>query len=220
MKKFLVLLMSIVVPAITMPLRGALQYNLLPETGDGFFSVDATQKVYIDIRKPDDTKVPVKGSVISKIGWYYYDDVVKFREKTADPGKKFFAPKPPKVRYGDMKTGVLGEFYPGDRIVLWLETTSADGKKETFTMCAPAAGKSTIKLLSRTGERLLFDWGEFTADAEQKAQKVFTPAGLRFAVSTHPPIVNNPLPGLIATVLLGIVTLLYVKKRKKLLGIS
>jgi hypothetical protein len=193
---------------------------LLPETGDGFFSVDATQKVYIDIRKPDGTKVPVKGSVISKIGWYYYDDVVKFREKTADPGKKFFAPKPPKVRYGDMKTGVLGEFYPGDRIVLWMETTSADGKKETFTMCAPAAGKSTIKLLARTGERLLFDWGEFTADAEQKAQKVFTPAGLRFAVSTHPPVVNNPLPGLIATVLLGIVTLLYVKKRKTLLGIS
>ena len=220
MKKFLVLLMSIVVPAITMPLRGALQYNLLPETGDGFFSVDATQKVYIDIRKQDGTKVPVKGSVISKIGWYYYDDVVKFREKTAAPGKKFFAPKPPKVRYGDMKTGVLGEFYPGDRIVLWLETTSADGKKETFTMCAPAAGKSTIKLLSRTGERLLFDWGEFTADAEQKAQKVFTPAGLRFAVSTHPPVVNNPLPGLIATVLLSFVTLLYVKKREKLLGIS
>ena len=220
MKKFLVLLMSIVVPAITMPVWGALQYNLLPETGEGFFSVDSTQKVYIDIRKEDGTKVAVKGSVISKIGWYYYDEVVKFRKKTAQTGKKLFAPKPPKVRHGDMKTGVLGEFYPGDRIVLWLETTSADGKKETFTMCAPAAGKSTIKLLGRTGESILFDWGEFSADAEQKAQKVFTPAGFRFAVSTHPPVVNDPRPGLAATVLLGIVTLLYIKKRKKLLGIS
>ena len=217
MKKFLVLLISIVVPAITMPVWGALQYNLLPETGEGFFSVDTTQTVYIDIRKEDGTQVPIQTSVISKIGWYYYDDVVKFREKTAKPGRKLFAPKPPKVRYGDMKTGVLGEFYPGDKIVLWMETTSADGKKNTFTMCPPAAGRGSIRLLGKNGESILFDWGEFPG---QKAQKVFNPAGFQFAVSTHPPVVNNPLPGLIATILLASITLLYVKKRKKLLGIS
>jgi hypothetical protein len=103
MRKLLALLLGTVVLSITLPARGALQYNLLPETGEGFFSVDITQTVYIDIRKEDGTQVPIQTSVISKIGWYYYDDVVKFREKTAKPGRKLFAPKPPKVRYGDMK---------------------------------------------------------------------------------------------------------------------
>ena len=220
MRKFLALLLGSVVLSITLPARGALQYNLQPGTGEGFFSVDTIQTVYIDIRKDDGTQVPVKGSVITKIGWYYYDDVVKFREKSSRPGKNLFAPKPPKVRYGDMKTGVLGEFYPGDRIVLWMETTSNDGKKATFTMCAPAAGKINIRMLGRKGESILFNWGNFGTGENQKEQQIFNPSGFQFAVSTHPPVVNDPLPGLIATLLTGSVTLLYLKKRKQFLGIS
>ena len=114
-----------------------------------------------------------------------------------------------------MTTGALGEFSPGDKIVLWVETTSADGKKETFTMYSPTTQDSDIWMLSETGDSIIFNWGDFGVDYGKKSQESINPAGFQFAISTKAPS-GQPLPGIIATLAIGGGTMLYLKKRKKI----
>ena len=122
----------------------------------------------------------------------------------------------PELHYGDMKTGLLGEFSAGDKIVLWVETTSANGKKETFTMYSPTSQDSDIWMLSQSGDSIIFNWGDFGVDYGKKSQNAINPAGFQFAISTNAPTSGQPLPGIIATLLVGSGTVFYLKKRKKL----
>ena len=122
----------------------------------------------------------------------------------------------PQLHYGDMKTGALGEFSPGDKIVLWVETTAANGKKETFTMYSPTTQDSDIWMLGKTGESIVFNWGDFGVDYGKKSQNSVNPKGFEFSISTNSPTSGQPLPGIIATLLVGGGTVLYLKKRKKL----
>ena len=115
-----------------------------------------------------------------------------------------------------MKTGALGEFSPGDKIVLWVETTSASGQKETFTMYSPTTQDSDIWMLEKSGESIIFNWGDFGVDYGKKSQESINPDGFQFSISTQAPS-GQPLPGIIATLIVGGGTIVYMKKRKKLL---
>ncbi|MBQ9772658.1 MAG: hypothetical protein IJW23_12620 [Lentisphaeria bacterium] len=202
----------------------ALQYNLQTGTGEAWFSVDSKQTVYVDVKKNDGSNVAIGDSVISNIGWYYYDDVAAYRGggrggrpgRPGRPGGNQGAATMPQLHYGDMKTGALGEFSPGDKIVLWVETTAANGKKETFTMYSPTTQDSDIWMLGKTGESIVFNWGDFGVDYGKKSQNSVNPKGFEFSISTNSPTSGQPLPGIIATLLVGGGTVLYLKKRKKL----
>ena len=203
------------------PVTAALQYNLQTGTGEAWFSVDSKQTVYVDVKKDDGSNVAIGDSVISNIGWYYYDDVAAYRGggrggRPGRPGGNQGAATMPQLHYGDMKTGALGDFSPGDKIVLWVETTAADGKKETFTMYSPTTQDSDIWMLGKTGESIVFNWGDFGVDYGKKSQNSVNPKGFEFSISTNSPTSGQPLPGIIATLLVGGGTVLYLKKRKKL----
>ena len=203
------------------PVTAALQYNLQTGTGEAWFSVDSKQTVYVDVKKDDGSNVAIGDSVISNIGWYYYDDVAAYRGggrggRPGRPGGNQGAATMPQLHYGDMKTGALGEFSPGDKIVLWVETTAANGKKETFTMYSPTTQDSDIWMLGKTGESIVFNWGDFGVDYGKKSQNSVNPKGFEFSISTNSPTSGQPLPGIIATLLVGGGTVLYLKKRKKL----
>ena len=213
---------------IVVPASATLQYKLESGTGEAWFSVDSTQTVYVDVKKNDGTSVKLGDSVISNIGWYYYDDVAKYRGQGGGGHRPGHGPGRgsqqsgtlPQIHYGNMKTGELGEFYPGDKIVLWVETTSANGKKETFTMYSPTTQDSDIWMLGKSGESIVFNWGDFGVDYGKKSQNVANPSGFEFSISTKAPTSGQPLPGIIATIVVGGGTLLYMKNRKKLYGIK
>lgn len=210
-----------------LPVFSAIQYNLQSGTGEAYFSVDATQTLYVDVKKSDGSSVALDNSVISNIGWYYYDDVANYRGnqggrpggpggRPGRPGGNQNSANMPKLHYGDMKTGVLGEFSAGDKIVLWVETTAANGKKETFTMYSPTTQDSDVWMLGKSGESIIFNWGDFGVDYGKKSQNAINPAGFEFAVSTYSAPSGQPLPGIVATLIIGGGTVLYLKKRKKL----
>ena len=115
-----------------------------------------------------------------------------------------------------METGVLGNFQAGDKIVLWMETTTANGQKETFTMYSPTTQDSDIWMLGTYGESIVFNWGDFGVDYGKKSRNTVNPEGFKFSVSTNAPTSGQPLPGVIATVVIGGGSLVYLKNRKKL----
>ena len=225
MKKFS-MLCAAALSVVTLPASAALQYNLQTGTGEAWFSVDSKQTVYVDVKKNDGSNVALGDSVITNIGWYNYNEVANYRSgknggrpggnRPGRPGGNTTSAAMPTLHYGDMKTGVLGEFSAGDKIVLWVETTSANGKKETFTMYSPTTQDSDIWMLSKSGDSIVFNWGDFGVDYGKKSQNAINPAGFQFALSTKAPTSGQPLPGIIATLLVGGGTVLYLKKRKKL----
>ncbi|MBE6366559.1 MAG: hypothetical protein E7052_01450 [Lentisphaerae bacterium] len=228
MKKSLFLAAALALSAVPVP--AALQYSLQTGTGEAWFAVDTKQTVYVDVKKLDGSSVAIGDSVISNIGWYNYDDVASYRGnqggRPGRPGRpgsnggNSGSAAMPQLHYGDMKSGVLGEFSPGDKIVLWVETTSGNGKKETFTMYSPTTQDSDIWMLGTSGESIIFNWGDFGVDYGKKSQNALNPAGFEFAISTSSgvPTSGQPLPGIIATLIIGGGTLVYLKKRKKLYG--
>ena len=228
MKKFS-MLCAAALSVVALPASAALQYSLQTGTGEAWFSVDSKQTVYVDVKKNDGSNVAIGDSVISNIGWYNYNDVASYRGnqggrpggnhnngRPGRPGGNTTSAAMPELHYGDMKTGMLGEFSAGDKIVLWVETTSANGKKETFTMYSPTTQDSDIWMLSKSGDSIIFNWGDFGVDYGAKSQNAINPAGFQFAISTNAPTSGQPLPGLIATLLVGGGTVFYLKKRKKL----
>lgn len=214
----------LLISALFIPAHAALQYSLQSGTGEAWFSVDSKQTVYVDVKKSDGSNVSIGDSVISNIGWYYYDDVANYRQGADRGGRGGRGPgrnqagsaKLPQIHYGDMKSGSLGEFSPGDRIVLWVETTSENGKKETFTMYSPTTQDSDIWMLGKSGDSIVFNWGDFGVDYGKKSQNALNPAGFQFSISTNSPPSGQPLPGIIATLIVGGGTVIYLKKRKKL----
>ena len=225
------IIFSIAAFLISLPVSAALQYSLQTGTGEAWFSVDSKQTVYVDVKKNDGSNVAIGDSVISNIGWYNYNDVASYRGnqggrpggnhnnwRPGRPGGNTTSAAMPELHYGDMKTGVLGEFSAGDKIVLWVETTSANGKKETFTMYSPTTQDSDIWMLSESGDSIIFNWGDFGVDYGNKSQNAINPAGFQFAITTNAPPSGQPLPGIIATLLVGSGTVFYLKKRKKLYG--
>ena len=228
MKKFS-MLCAAALSVVALPASAALQYSLQTGTGEAWFSVDSKQTVYVDVKKNDGSNVALGDSVISNIGWYNYNDVASYRGnqggrpggnhnnwRPGRPGGNTTSAAMPELHYGDMKTGVLGEFSAGDKIVLWVETTSANGQKETFTMYSPTTQDSDIWMLSKSGDSIIFNWGDFGVDYGKKSQNAINPAGFQFAISTNAPTSGQPLPGIIATLLVGSGTVFYLKKRKKL----
>ena len=219
----------------------AIQYSLQTGTGEAYFTVDTPSTVYVDVKKlSDGTNVALGNSVISNIGYYYYDDVSTYRNQGGNnrpgnnrpgnnrpgsnqggfrPGQNVSAPTP-QLHYGDMKTGTLGDFKAGDKIVLWVETTAANGQKETFTMYSPTTQDSDIWMLGKSGDSIVFNWGDFGVDYGKKSQSAVNPAGFQFSITTtnSNPVSGQPLPGIIATLLVGGGTVLYLKKRKMLYG--
>ena len=224
------IIFSIAAFLISLPVSAALQYSLQTGTGEAWFSVDSKQTVYVDVKKNDGSNVAIGDSVISNIGWYNYSEVANYRSgnqggrpggnhnnwRPGRPGGNTTSAAMPELHYGDMKTGVLGEFSAGDKIVLWVETTSANGKKETFTMYSPTTQDSDIWMLSKSGDSIIFNWGDFGVDYGKKSQNAINPAGFQFAITTNAPPSGQPLPGIIATLLVGGGTVFYLKKRKKL----
>ena len=73
-------------------------------------------------------------------------------------------------------------------------------------------------MLSKSGDSIIFNWGDFGVDYGKKSQNAINPEGFQFAISTNAPPSpsGQPLPGIIATLLVGGGTLAYLKKRKKL----
>ena len=204
MKKLFSVALGVVMAAVAIPVHAAIQYNMETFSGGSWFSVDEKQTVYLNVKDKDGNAVSLGDSVISNIGWYKYSEVAR----TLIPG----APAPT-LHTGDMKTGKLGEFSPDDKIVLWIETTDANGKKETYSMFDPKDLKHDIWLQSNAGDNIVLNWGDFVNIAN--SQKVATPAGFEFSITTNPPS-GQPLPGIIATLLVGGGSLIYLKKRKKL----
>ena len=228
MKKFS-MLCAAALSVVALPASATIQYSLQTGTGEAWFSVDSKQTVYVDVKKNDGSNVAIGDTVISNIGWYNYNDVASSRGnqggrpgenhnnwRPGRPGGNTTSAAMPELHYGDMKTGVLGEFSAGDKIVLWVETTSANGEKETFTMYSPTTQDSDIWMLSKSGDSIIFNWGDFGVDYGKKSQNAINPAGFQFAISTNAPTSGQPLPGIIATLLVGSGTVLYLKKRKKL----
>ena len=206
----------------------AIQYNLQTGTGDAYFTVDSQSTVYVNVKQSTGESIALGDSVITNIGYFYYDDVSKYRQ--AHPTNTGFGPSRPNLwgpggqpfdyptlHYGDMKTGALGEFKPGDKIVLWVETTSADGQKSSFTMYGPDAQTNDIWMLNESGENIVFNWGDYGVDYGKKSQNVINPSDFQFSITTNAPSAPNgqPLPGIIATLLVGGGSLIYLKKRKK-----
>ena len=222
MKNVLCAVLTVALAGLANSASAAFQYNLESGTGEGYFSVDTKQTVYVDVKRADGTRVELGNSVISNIGWYNYDDVVGYRSSMSQlpgpgqgPSRPWPTPEKPELHYGDMATGALGEFNPGDKIALWLETTSADGKKETFTMYSPSGKTNDIWMLEKSGESIVFNWGDFGVDYGKKSQELSNPEGFQFSVSSEAPN-GQPLPGIVATLLVGGGTIAYLKKRKKL----
>lgn len=205
MKKLFSIAFGVVMAAAVIPAHAAIQYKMETFSGGSWFSVDEEkQAVYFSVKDAEGSNISLGDSVISNIGWYNFSEVAR----TIIPGSPA-----PTLHTGDMETGKLGEFSPDDKIVLWIETTDANGKKETFSMFDPRDLKHDIWSNGGTGENVILNWGDFVNIAN--SQKVANPAGFEFSITTNPPS-GQPLPGIIATLLVGGGSLLYLKKRKKL----
>ena len=84
-------------------------------------------------------------------------------------------------------------------------------------MYSPTTQDSDIWMLDKSGESIVFNWGDFGVDYGKKSQESINPAGYQFSITTASPS-GQPLPGIIATLVIGGGTLVYLKKRKKLLA--
>jgi hypothetical protein len=206
MKKLFSIAFGVVMAAIAIPVHAAIQYKVETFSGGSWFSVDEKQTVYLNVKNSEGADVAIKDSVISNIGWYKYSEV----GRTLIPGSPA-----PTLHTGDMGTGKLGEFSPDDKIVLWIETTDANGNKETFSMFDPRDLKHDIWLKGDAGDNVVLNWGDYVNIAN--SQKVANPAGFEFSITTTPPS-GQPLPGIIATLLVsgGCGSLIYLRRRKKL----
>ena len=204
MQKLFTIAFGVVMTAVAIPVYAAIQYNMETFSGGSWFSVDEKQTVYFNVKDSEGADVALKDSVVSNIGWYKYSEVAR----TLIPGSPA-----PTLHTGDMKTGKLGEFSPEDKIVLWIETTDANGNKETYSMFDPKDLKHDIWLKGDAGDNVILNWGDFVNIVN--SQKVANPAGFEFSITTTPPS-GQPLPGIIATLLVGGGSLAYLKKRKKL----
>ena len=202
MKKFFAVAFGAFLTMTVTTVSAAIQYKMETFSGGSWFSVDEKQTVYLNVKDKDGKAVSLGDSVIN-IGWYKYNDMAF----SLLPGSST-----PKVNVGDIKTGKLGEFSPEDKIVLWIETTDANGKKETFSMFDPRDLKHDIWLSGTPGDNVVLNWGDYVNIAN--SQKVANPAGFEFSITTNPPS-GQPLPGIIATLLVGGGAVFYLKKRKK-----
>ena len=203
MKKFFAVAFGAFLTMTVTTVSAAIQYKMETISGGSWFSVDEKQTVYLNVKGKDGKAVSLGDSVISNIGWYKYKDMAY----SLLPGVPT-----PKVNVGDIKTGKLGEFSPEDKIVLWIETTDANGKKETFSMFDPRDLKHDIWLSGTPGDNAVLSWGDYINITN--SQTVANPAGFEFSITTNPPS-GQPLPGIIATFLVGGGSLIYLKKRKK-----
>ena len=232
MKTLFSTLFFVALALLAFDLNAAIQYSLQTGTGEAYFTVDNKSTVYVDVKQLSDGKnIALGDSVITNIGYYYYDDVSTYRNQGNNggsgapgaarpgamrPGQQNQTASQPTLHYGDMKTGALGEFNPGDKIVLWVETSSANGTKSSFTTYSPTTQTSDIWMLSKSGDSIVFNWGDFGVDYGKKSQNAINPAGFQFSITTNNNAPNGqPLPGIIATLLVGGGGLLYLKKRKK-----
>ena len=206
MKKLFFIAFGVVMAAVAIPVHAAIQYKMETFSGGSWFSVDEKQTVYLNVKNSEGEDVALKDSVISNIGWYKYSEVVR----TLIPGSPA-----PTLHTGDMGTGKLGEFSPDDKIVLWIETTDANGNKDTFSMFDPRDLKHDIWSKGDSGYNVVLNWGDYVNIAN--SQKVANPAGFEFSITTTPPS-GQPLPGIIATLLVsgGCGSLIYLRRRKKL----
>ena len=204
MKRFFVVAFGVFLAVTATTVSAAIQYKVETISGGSWFSVNEKQTVYLSVKDKDGNAVALGDSVISNIGWYKFNDMAS----SLIPGVSA-----PKVNVGDMKTGKLGEFSPKDKIVLWIETTDANGNKETFSMFDPRDLKHDIWVSGKSGDDVVLSWGDYVNIAN--SQKVANPAGFEFSITTNPPS-GQPLPGIIATLLVGGGFLIYLKKRKKL----
>ena len=204
MKRFFTVAFGTFLTMTAFTVSAAIQYKVETISGGSWFSVDEKQTVYFNVKDAEGSNIALKDSVISNIGWYKYSEVAR----TILPGAAA-----PTLHTGDMTTGKLGEFSPEDKIVLWIETTDANGKKETFSMFDPKDLKHDIWLKGDAGENVILNWGDYANIFN--SQKVANPAGFEFSITTNPPS-GQPLPGIIATLLVGGGSLVYLKKRKKL----
>ena len=203
MKKFFAVAFGAFLTMTVTTVSAAIQYKMETISGGSWFSVDEKQTVYLNVKDKDGKAVSLGDSVISNIGWYKYKDMAY----SLLPGVPT-----PKVNVRDIKTGKLGEFSPEDKIVLWIETTDANGKKETFSMFDPRDLKHDIWLSGTPGDNVVLSWGDYINITN--SQTVANPAGFEFSITTNPPS-GQPLPGIIATFLVGGGSLIYLKKRKK-----
>ena len=203
MKKFFAVAFGAFLSMTVTTVSAAIQYKMETISGGSWFSVDEKQTVYLNVKDKDGKAVSLGDSVISNIGWYKYKEMAY----SLLPGVPT-----PKVNVGDIKTGKLGEFSPEDKIVLWIETTDANGKKETFSMFDPRDLKHDIWLSGTPGDNVVLSWGDYINITN--SQTVANPAGFEFSITTNPPS-GQPLPGITATFLVGGGSLIYLKKRKK-----
>jgi hypothetical protein len=72
--------------------------------------------------------------------------------------------------------------------------------------------KHDIWLSGPSGDSVVFSWGDYVNIAN--SQTAANPAGFEFSITTNPPS-GQPLPGIIATLLVGGGSLIYLKKHKK-----
>ena len=206
MKKFFAVAFGAFLAMTATTVSAAIQYKVETFSGGSWFSVDEKQTIYLNVKDKDGKAISLGDSVISNIGWYKYNEMAS----SLIPGVPT-----PQVNVGDMKTGKLGEFSPEDKIVLWIETTDANGKKETFSMFNPRDLRHDIWLSADTADNVVLNWGDYVDITN--SQTVANPAGFEFSITTNPPS-GQPLPGIIATLLVGggCGSLIYLKKRKKL----
>ena len=222
MKTLLGTLFLVTILLLTHDLKAEIQYNLQSDKGGAYFTVDSDSTVYLDAsHRYTGGYIALEKSSITNFGYYYYDHLVEYIKMSGDltggpSGGHKFGPdgvplNMPTLHYGNMKTGVLGEFKADDKIVLWIETTSADGKKSTFTTFNPGTTTSRdLWMLSDSGDYIVFNWGDYFGTAAQTAVNT---GDFKFAITTNNPN-GQPLPGIIATLLVGGGGLLYLKKRK------
>ena len=137
----------------TVDLKAEIQYKLQNNTGEAYFTVDTPGTVYVDVvHNPLLKNISLDQSVISNIGYFHYDALVDYKKNSGDetggpsrPNKfgSWISPNMPTLHYGDMKTGVLGEFKPGDKIVFcpFFQGSSPDRRTRfrcrghTYTPC-------------------------------------------------------------------------------------
>ena len=226
MKTLFSTLFFVALTLLAIDLKAEIQYNVQSNTGEAYFTVDTPSTVYVSVsHRYNGRSFELGDSVITNIGYYYYDDLKTYVKMSGDltggpsnPNKFGTSGESSNLQalrhYGDMETGALGEFKPEDKIVLWVETTSADGKTtSTFTSYAiPASSNAkNLWMLSESGENIVFNWGDFVAGSPKSVDT----GDFLFSITTNAPN-GQPLPGIIATLLIGGGGgLLYLKKRKK-----
>jgi hypothetical protein len=146
-------------------------------------------------------------------GWWYEKHSGDETGGPSNPNKfgSWMSNSMPPLHYGDIKTGALGEFKPGDKIVLFVETTDANGKVSRYaTFKTAGLDAKDAWMTSNSGESIVFQWGDFVAGSPRAV-----PTGnYQFTITTIAPT-GQPLPGIIATLLVGGGGLYYLHRRKK-----